>query len=238
MSFIRSSTLRASSIARLARPARAIRAAELQPWQRTLQRRTYASGHGAHGQTKTSDLPWAASAIVGTAAGLYYVVSQDYGHGEHHDDHHDKHEEAHEEEAPAQEEAPKEEAKEEPKEESKEEAPKEEKKPEAEEKKEEEPKEEKSEEKKEEPKAEASPDKSDEPTPRKEPKSSNETSGKQEGLSNADTKHTHAIHEEPEKSKKGEGVAETAKLKGTVSTERPQAENKEERGKAQSDKDQ
>lgn len=40
----------------------------------------------------------------------------------------------------------------------------------------------------------------------------------------------------PEKSKKGEGVADTAKLKGTVSTERPGAENKEERGKAEQDK--
>jgi len=84
---------------------------------------------------------------------------------------------------------------------------------------------------------EASPDKSDKPNPRGQPKSSNETSGKQEGLSNADTHHSTAVSKDETKSKKGEGVAETAKLKGTVSTDRPGAENKEERGKAQSDKD-
>jgi hypothetical protein len=62
-------------------------------------------------------------------------------------------------------------------------------------------------------------------------------SGKQEGLSNTDTKHSTPVSESDDKSKKGEGVAETAKVKGTVSTDRPQAENKEERGKAQQDKD-
>jgi hypothetical protein len=66
---------------------------------------------------------------------------------------------------------------------------------------------------------------------------SNETSGKQEGLSNSDTHHSSQISKQDGKSKKGEGVAETAKLKGTVSTERPGAENKEERGKAQLNKD-
>ena len=45
------------------------------------------------------------------------------------------------------------------------------------------------------------------------------------------------ISKHDEKSKKGEGVAETAKVKGTVSTDRPPAENKEERGKAQINKD-
>lgn len=75
------------------------------------------------------------------------------------------------------------------------------------------------------------------PSPRKEPKSFNEMSGKQQGMSNDETHHTSQISEHDEKSKKGEGVAETAKLKGTVSTDRPGAENKEERGKAQIDKD-
>lgn len=60
-------------------------------------------------------------------------------------------------------------------------------------------------------------------------------SGKQEGMSNDDTKHSSAIHEHPEKSKKGEGVAESAKLKGTVSTDRPGAES-EQRGKTKLDK--
>lgn len=75
------------------------------------------------------------------------------------------------------------------------------------------------------------------PNPRKEPKSFNEMSGKQQGLSNDETGHSSNISEQPEKSKKGEGVAETAKLKGTVSTDRPPAENKEERGKTSIDKD-
>lgn len=69
------------------------------------------------------------------------------------------------------------------------------------------------------------------------PKSFNETSGKQQGISNDETHHTSQISKHPEKSKKGEGVAETAKLKGTVSTDRPGAENKEERGKSSVDKD-
>ena len=47
-------------------------------------------------------------------------------------------------------------------------------------------------------------------------------SGKQEGLSNTDTKHSTDIANDPEKSKKGEGSPETAKLKGTVSPARPQ----------------
>lgn len=40
-------------------------------------------------------------------------------------------------------------------------------------------------------------------------------------MSNSDTHHTSEISKHEEKSKKGEGVAETAKLKGTVSTDRP-----------------
>ena len=40
-------------------------------------------------------------------------------------------------------------------------------------------------------------------------------------MSNTDTKHSSEISKQDEKSKKGEGVAESAKLKGTVSTERP-----------------
>jgi hypothetical protein len=56
-------------------------------------------------------------------------------------------------------------------------------------------------------------------------------------LSNDDTHHTSQISKQPEKSKKGEGVAESAKLQGTVSTNRPGPENKEERGKSQMDKD-
>jgi hypothetical protein len=46
-------------------------------------------------------------------------------------------------------------------------------------------------------------------------------SGKQAGLSNDDTHHTYKHGEDPNKSKKGEGVVDTAKLKGTVSVDRP-----------------
>lgn len=59
------------------------------------------------------------------------------------------------------------------------------------------------------------------PSSDKEAKSFNTMSGKQQGLSNDDTRHTHPPELEDEKSKKGEGVAESAKLKGTVSSERP-----------------
>lgn len=47
-------------------------------------------------------------------------------------------------------------------------------------------------------------------------------SGKQEGLSNTDTKHSTDITNDPDKSKKGEGAPETAKLKGTIDPGRPQ----------------
>jgi hypothetical protein len=56
MSFLRSTALRASSLTRAVRPTRYVRAAELQPWQRAVQRRTYASGHGAEAQS--SEVPW------------------------------------------------------------------------------------------------------------------------------------------------------------------------------------
>jgi outer membrane biosynthesis protein TonB len=250
MSFIKSTALRASSFARAAaRPSRFVRTAELQPWRQAVQRRTYASGHGAHGEAKTSDAPWLATAVVSTAVGLYIVVNQDTGsHGEHgdHDDHHAKHEEA-----PAEEESkvePEEESKEEPKEDKsqpKKDTPEEdsthsqsaEVKAEGKKAEKKAQKAEASSEKIDDESGEESPDKSDKPHPRKEAKSFNETSGKQQGLSNDDTHHTYDISHNPEKSKKGEGVAETAKLKGTVSTDRPGAENKEERGKESMDKD-
>ncbi|KNG52602.1 hypothetical protein DDE82_001611 [Stemphylium lycopersici] len=81
-----------------------------------------------------------------------------------------------------------------------------------------------------------SPDVADTPDPRGKPRSFNYMSGKQEGLSNGNTHHSSQISKQPEMSKKGEGVAETAKLKGTVSTNRPGPENKDERGKAQMEK--
>ncbi|KAH7138772.1 hypothetical protein B0J11DRAFT_515255 [Dendryphion nanum] len=229
----RSSALRASSIARLARPTRNIRTAELQPWQRMLQqtgRRTYASEHGAHTATKKSDLPWLATAVAVTGLGGFVIFTQDLSHGEGHeghDDHHaEKHEEHDEAEAPAE---PKEE-KEDKEEGEKDASSKQDKSEETKAEKKEDKKEDKKEEKKE------APSKSDEPSAIKPSKSQNEQSGKQQGLDNDDTGHTSAPQDDPQKSKKGEGAAETAKLKGTVSTERPPAENKEERGKTSVDK--
>jgi len=52
--------------------------------------------------------------------------------------------------------------------------------------------------------------------------SQNTQSGKQEGLSNTDTKHSTDITNDKSKSKKGEGVPESAKAKGTVDPKRPQ----------------
>lgn len=229
MSFVRSTALRASSFARCARTARLVRTAELQqPWQRAIQRRSYASAHGA--ESKKSDLPWAVSAVAATALGLYVVVNQDTGaHGEHHDDAHEKHtEEAHEEES-EEEEKPEEKSEEKSEDKSKDVSE------DNSQAKDHKGSDSKPEDKKDQ--TSTPPDQSDKPESSSGPtKSANEMSGKQEGLSNTDTKHSSKIDQHEEKSKKGEGVAESAKLKGTVSTERPGAENKEERGKAQMDK--
>lgn len=51
---------------------------------------------------------------------------------------------------------------------------------------------------------------------------SNVHSGQQEGISNTDTKHSTDLDNNPEKSKKGEGFVETAKMKGPVDPSRPQ----------------
>ncbi|EAT82608.1 hypothetical protein HBH56_112300 [Parastagonospora nodorum] len=259
MSFLRSSALRASSLARAARPVRSIRSAELQPWQRAVQRRTYASEHGAHGATQSSEVPWMVAAAAGTATGLYLVFTQDLGHGSGHDE--DHHAEAHEthgknEGQDGDEESGKEESSDEGEDKSqggpKDEAKSKTKNPPPEERNTEQPEDPskpgsgKPDKKKSDdssgdaPKNDEdspSPDKHDKADPRGKPKSTNHTSGKQEGLSNSDTHHSSQISKQDDKSKKGEGVAETAKLKGTVSTNRPGAENKEERGKAQIDKD-
>ncbi|OOF99205.1 hypothetical protein ASPCADRAFT_204870 [Aspergillus carbonarius ITEM 5010] len=65
------------------------------------------------------------------------------------------------------------------------------------------------------------PSEADQPASRKEPGSSATISSKQEGLSNTDT--DNPFVNEPGKSQKGEGETETAKVKGTVAPDRPQA---------------
>jgi len=73
----------------------------------------------------------------------------------------------------------------------------------------------------------ANPDASEDEAAASKPAGSQNTqSGKQEGLSNTDTKHSTDITNNPEKSRKGEGSPETAKLKGPVDPKRPQPENK------------
>ncbi|KAL8857516.1 MAG: hypothetical protein Q9178_005844 [Gyalolechia marmorata] len=62
----------------------------------------------------------------------------------------------------------------------------------------------------------------DKAAPSKSPVGTNTTSQKQEGLTNTDTKHSLELDSNPEKSKKGEGVVETAKVKGSVDPGRPQ----------------
>jgi len=62
----------------------------------------------------------------------------------------------------------------------------------------------------------------DRPAASKEPLGKNTTSAKQEGLSNTDTKHSGDITNDKNKSSKGEGSVETAKVKGTVDPKRPQ----------------
>jgi hypothetical protein len=47
-------------------------------------------------------------------------------------------------------------------------------------------------------------------------------SDKQRGMSNTDTRHSTDLAQNPEKSNKGEGTVDTAKIKGTVDPSRPQ----------------
>ncbi|KAF2873493.1 hypothetical protein BDV95DRAFT_345140 [Massariosphaeria phaeospora] len=231
MVLIRPTALRASAIARFARPTKSIRTVERQPWQRTLQRRTYASSHGDHGTSKKSDLPWAATGAVGFAAGLYVILNQDLSHGEgHHGEppHSNKNEDADEEAADEDESEADEGHGEEDKKDDTEDDQKDD---ESEDKKKEQSKGGKD-------KAAEDPAQSDSANPHKEPKSTNETSGKQAGLSNDDFKFKASnVSDDPQKSKKGEGAVETAKLKGTVDVNRPGPENKEERGNSTMNKD-
>ncbi|RDW94625.1 hypothetical protein BP5796_00388 [Coleophoma crateriformis] len=195
---------------------------------RQVARRGYASG--GHESHASSDAPWAAGALIVTVPTCWYLYkngpdTSSHGHGGHGDDHAKKHEE------------PKEESKDEPEE-----------KPEASEEKKDEPeKSEKSddsesadekptdtpdtsddEEEKSAPDAkgseetDASEEPKDKPAASKPAGSENTQSGKQEGLSNTDTKHSTDVTENPEKSTKSEGEPETAKLKGTVDSKRPQ----------------
>ncbi|KAI4270558.1 MAG: hypothetical protein LQ337_006603 [Flavoplaca oasis] len=66
----------------------------------------------------------------------------------------------------------------------------------------------------------------DKAAPSKPPSGANTTSQKQEGLTNTNTRHSTDLDNNPDKSKKGEGVVETAKVKGSVDPGRPQAENR------------
>ncbi|KAE8414082.1 hypothetical protein BDV36DRAFT_266509 [Aspergillus pseudocaelatus] len=194
MVFARANLLRAS--------VRAVGAASRRPAQQ-FARRTYAS-ESSHGVQKSSDLPWLLGSVGLGVPAAYYLLSSGPekkphgGHGDHHEA--VKETEEKEEQAPAGE-------------------------------------------------SEAQPDRDAEQKVDTEASSSSSSekggsfgeppsnvdeatarggtggpatiSGKQEGVSNADTSNPYV--NEPGKSEKGEGETETAKVKGTVSPERPQA---------------
>ncbi|KAI4258600.1 MAG: hypothetical protein LQ352_001135 [Teloschistes flavicans] len=73
---------------------------------------------------------------------------------------------------------------------------------------------------------EEDPGDSDKPAGAKSTSSPGSISDKQRGLSNTQTKHSTDIDNDPGKSKKGEGYAETAKAQGAVDPQRPMAENR------------
>lgn len=215
-------------LARFARPA-----TRASPWQQSFQRtarRGYASASDVAGEVAkkaSSDLPWLAAGLVITVPSVYYILSSietgghhAEGHGEEHHAEGEEDESESKDEPQAKEEESKSEDSED-KAESKDSEEKEEPKDSGDEK----PADDKSEDKKD--------DKSDKPDAQKEPVKGG-ISGKQEGLSNADTHHSTDTHD-GSKSTKGEGVAETAKLKGTVQSDRPGAES-EQKGQANQDK--
>ncbi|PWY68458.1 hypothetical protein BO70DRAFT_356169 [Aspergillus heteromorphus CBS 117.55] len=191
----------------LARPhilrasARAVGIAARRPPTRQFARRTYAQSHEA---PKSSDLPWLIASVgLGVPAAYYIFQSRPqkkahHGHEEEPKAEPVKEEEEKEAKAPAGEAAPQPDPESEQKVESSSSssngAPSTDGK---------------------------APSEADEPASRKEPASSATISAKQEGVSNADTSHPSV--NEPGKSVKGEGETETAKVKGAVSPERPQA---------------
>jgi len=187
---------------------------------RQIARRAYASG--GHGSAKAgSDAPWAAGAVGVTVPACWYLLSNapDTSHG--HDDHGDAHGESHGEE---HEEAPKDEGEGEKSDDTEEKGDGSE-----DEKDTDTPDTSEDEgegDGKGKPLGEAADPRGDDPKDKaatsKPAGSQNTQSGKQEGLSNTDTKHSTDITSNPEKSKKGEGVPETGKAKGTVDPKRPQ----------------
>ncbi|OCK78804.1 hypothetical protein K432DRAFT_406143 [Lepidopterella palustris CBS 459.81] len=179
----RPSAFRAPLAARFARPVRTIRNAEQQPWQQVLHktaRRSYASG-GHETKKASSDLPWLISSIAVTIPCTWYLL-QPAAKSHDHDDGHGGHgAEEHDE----KEEEP--EAKEEESSDEKEES-------------------------KDEPKGEDKPKEEDKPVESSDEskKDDSEPSDEPAAHENTDTKHSTQVSESDDKSKKGEGSAETA----------------------------
>ncbi|KAK1147776.1 hypothetical protein N8T08_000289 [Aspergillus melleus] len=201
MLFARANLLRAS--------IRAAGSTARRPAQQ-LARRTYASG-GSHETKKSSDLPWLLGSVgLGGPAAFYLIQSRPQKQS------HDHHGEAH---TGGPEDAEKKEA-----ETSAKEA---EAQPDRDaEQKTEQASEPKSDEGSGDDKPKGGslgepPSNVDQPDTRKEAGDFTSTSGKQEGVSNTTTDNPYV--NEPGKSVKGEGETETAKVKGTVAPERPQA---------------
>ncbi|KAE8377046.1 hypothetical protein BDV26DRAFT_264540 [Aspergillus bertholletiae] len=195
MGFARANLLRAS--------ARGIGAVSRRPVQQ-FTRRTYAS-ESSHGVQKSSDLPWLLGSVGLGVPAAYYLLSsgpEKKPHGNHGE--HGAHLEDVKEAEKKEEQAPAEES---------------------------EPQPDRDAEQKVEVSSSSSDEKGgsfgeppsnvDEATARGGTGGPASISGKQEGLSNADTSNPYV--NEPKKSEKGEGETETAKVKGTVDPERPQA---------------
>ncbi|KAF2489780.1 hypothetical protein BU16DRAFT_622396 [Lophium mytilinum] len=216
MVLIRPAAFRAP-LARFARPA-----TRASPWQQSFQRtarRGYASASDVTAKA-SSDLPWIAVGTIITVPSVYYILSSIETGGHHAEGHGEEHHEEGENEAES-------ESKDEP--EAKEEDSKSDDSEDKGESKES-GDDEKPADDKEDENAHANADK---PDARKEPVKHG-MSDKQQGISNADTKHSTDTHD-GSKSTKGEGVAETAKLKGTVQSDRPGAESAQ-KGQANQDK--
>ncbi|KAF2718918.1 hypothetical protein K431DRAFT_296516 [Polychaeton citri CBS 116435] len=168
------------------------------PGQAQLVARRWASTGGDHG-APSSDLPWLITSVAVTLPAAYYLwpsaSSAEHGHG------HEEHAEEESEDDSKQEEEPSEEPA-----------------PAAEEKSEDAPaSEEKSDD------APAEQKEESKPSPAGDSQESEGYKPEEDPAEKSGSKHSTNIRDDPNKSKKGEGVPETAKISGTVDPNRPQA---------------
>jgi len=249
MALSRATALRTSSVNAFARSARSVRRSGSQQCLRLSQqpaRRGYASAAGDAVKKAGSEIPWALGAVVMTVGGSWLALQpRSAPHEDHGDEHHG--EEEHEEKEESSEEADKpeesSEGSDEPKEDEGEGAPKEESS---------EPEEKPEEEAESDGKGQAETPTKKGKTKNKDETVKHESAGsagdkkridsdnaknigegassdtgdemtdKQKGVSNTDTKHSTDPSKDPTIGNKGEGTADSAKVKGTVKADRPQ----------------